>query len=161
MASLNQCNFIGRLTEIPQIKYLPNGDPVVNFSIAINEKYKDKTGETKEQTEFVRIVAFRKLAEIMGQYLKKGSQVFISGKMKTRKWQDQNGQDRYTTEIIADQMQMLGSKDDGNRGQNDHSSNRHDNRDSSGSQNYAAAKGGNMPMQNPQTQFEDDEMIPF
>ena len=113
MADLNQCNFIGRLGADPEIRYMPNGDPVANFSIAVGEKWTDKqTGEAKENTEWVRIVAFRKLAEIIAEYLQKGSQVFISGKLKTRKWTDNNGIERYTTEIIADQMQMLGSKQD-------------------------------------------------
>ena len=115
----------------------------------------DEFGEAKENTEWVRIVAFRKLAEIIAEYLQKGSQVFISGKMKTRKWQDQNGQDRYTTEIIADQMQMLGSKQDSNRPPP------HGDKqplgDNKGSQNYARAKNGNTP---PQNDFIEDS-IPF
>ena len=149
MADLNQCNFIGRLGADPEIRYMPNGDPVANFSIAVGEKWTDKqTGEAKENTEWVRIVAFRKLAEIIAEYLKKGSQVFISGKLKTRKWQDQNGQDRYTTEIIADQMQMLGSKQDRPP---------HDSQppDRGSQKNYA--KNGNTP---PQNDFIEDS-IPF
>lgn len=157
MADLNQCNFIGRLGADPEIRYMPNGDPVANFSIAVGEKWTDKqTGEAKENTEWVRIVAFRKLAEIIAEYLQKGSQVFISGKMKTRKWQDQNGQDRYTTEIIADQMQMLGSKQDSNRPPP------HGDKqplgDNKGSQNYDRAKNGNAPP--PQNDFIEDS-IPF
>jgi single-strand DNA-binding protein len=96
----------------PEVRYLPNGDAIANFSLATTERWKDKaTGENKDATEWHRIVIYGKLAEIAEKYLKKGSQVYIEGKLKTRKWQDKTGQDRYTTEIIADQMQMLGSKE--------------------------------------------------
>ena len=105
---LNQCNFIGRLGADPETRYAPNGDAICNFRIAVGWKTKEKEG-----AEWVRISAFGKLAEICGQYLKKGSQVFIGGKMSTRKWQDKEGRDQYTTEIRADQMQMLGGRDDG------------------------------------------------
>lgn len=104
---LNQCNFIGRLGADPETRYAPNGDAICNFRIAVGWKTKEKEG-----SEWVRISAFGKLAEICGQYLKKGSQVFIGGKMSTRKWQDKEGRDQYTTEIRADQMQMLGGKSD-------------------------------------------------
>ena len=108
---LNRCEFIGRLGQDPEIRYMPNGDAVANISIACGESWKDKnTGEKQERTEWVRVSAFKKLAEIIGEYLHKGSQVYISGKMRTRKWQDKDGNDRYTTEIIADQMQMLDSR---------------------------------------------------
>jgi len=111
---LNQCNFIGRLGNDPEARFMPNGDAVTNFSIAIGESWKDKeSGEKKETVEWVRCTAWRKLGEICSKYLKKGSQVFVSGKMKTRKWQDKGGTDRYTTEIIVDKMQMLGGKKEG------------------------------------------------
>ena len=114
MTTLNQCQFIGNVGLTPEVRYSQSGDAICSFSIAVNETWRDKTtGEKKESTEWVRIVAYRKLAEICGEYLKKGTTIWVQGKMKTRKWQDQNGQDRYTTEIIADQMQMLGSRDDG------------------------------------------------
>ena len=116
MAAVNKCVFIGRLTDAPDIRYSQNGEQVTNINLAINERRKNKNGETHEITEFVRVVAFRKLAEIIGQYCKKGDQIYIEGKLQTRKWSDKSGQDHYTTEIIADQMQMLGSKDNGNRG---------------------------------------------
>jgi single-strand DNA-binding protein len=110
---LNQCNFIGRLGQDPEAKYMPSGSAVTNISIAVGEKWNDKqSGQPQERTEWVRVSAFGKLAEIMAQYLNKGSKVFISGKMRTRKWQDQSGQDRYTTEIVADQMQMLDSRNE-------------------------------------------------
>lgn len=108
---LNQCNFIGRLGRDPEIRYAANGNAVANLSIACGESWKDKTtGEKHEKTEWVRLVAFGKLAEIIGEYCKKGQQIFASGKLQTRKWQDKEGQDRYTTEVVLDQMQLLGSK---------------------------------------------------
>lgn len=111
---LNHCSFIGRLGRDPETKYLPNGDAVTNFSIAVGESWKDKdSGEKKETVEWVRCTAWRKLGEICGEYLKKGGQVFVSGKMKTREWTDKEGVKRYTTEIIVDRMQMLGGKKDG------------------------------------------------
>lgn len=110
MASLNQCNFIGNLGKDPEIRYLPNGDAVANFSIACTETWKDKQGEKQEKTEWVRVTAFGKLAQIISQYVVKGSQVFISGKMQTRKWQNKEGQEQYTTEIVANEMKMLGGK---------------------------------------------------
>lgn len=110
MASLNKCLFIGNLTADPEIRTMPNGEQVANFSIALNEKYKAKDGNIVENVEYVRIVLYRRLAEIAGQYLTKGSQVYIEGRLKTRKWQDSNGQDRYTTEIQGDNLQMLGGR---------------------------------------------------
>jgi single-strand DNA-binding protein len=110
MASLNKCLFIGNLTADPEIRTMPNGDQVANFSIALNEKYKAKDGNIVENVEYVRIVIYRKLAEIAAQYLHKGSQVYIEGRLKTRKWQDNNGQDRYSTEIQCDNLQMLGGR---------------------------------------------------
>ena len=110
MSDLNQCSFIGRLGQDPDIKYTQGGKPVANISLACSEQWKDKQGVKQEKTEWIRGVAFGKLAEIIGEYLKKGSQVFIQGKMQTRKWQDKEGNDRYTTEINIRDMQMLGSK---------------------------------------------------
>lgn len=108
---LNKCLFIGRLGADPDVRYMPNGKAVANFRIAVGSSWKDKqTGDKKEQTEWVSIVAFDKLGEICSEYLRKGSQVFIEGAMRTRKWQDKEGKDRYTTEIIASQMQMLGGR---------------------------------------------------
>ena len=110
MASLNKCLFIGNLTADPEIRTMPNGEQVANFSIALNEKYKAKDGNVVENVEYVRIVLYRRLAEIAGQYLTKGSQVYIEGRLKTRKWQDNNGQDRYSTEIQCDNFQMLSGR---------------------------------------------------
>ena len=108
--SVNKCLFIGNLTANPEIRTMPNGEQVANFSIALNERYKAKDGNIVENVEYVRIVLYRRLAEIAGQYLRKGSQIYVEGRLKTRKWQDQNGQDRYVTEIYGDHLQMLGSK---------------------------------------------------
>ena len=110
--SVNKCIFIGNLTADPEIRMMPNGEQVANFSIALNERYKAKDGNIVENVEYVRIVLYRRLAEIAGQYLHKGSQVYIEGRLKTRKWQDSNGQDRYTTEIQGDNLQMLGGRQD-------------------------------------------------
>ena len=110
--SVNKCFFIGNLTADPEIRTMPNGEQVANFSIALNERYKAKDGNIVENVEYVRIVLYRRLAEIAGQYLHKGSQVYIEGRLKTRKWQDNNGQDRYTTEIQGYNLQVLGSRQD-------------------------------------------------
>ena len=107
---LNQCNFIGRLGRDPEVRYTQSGKAVSSFSIACSEK---RGGE--ETTEWVNVVAWEKLAEICGQYLRKGSLVFVGGRMQTRKWQDQNGNDRYTTEIVAREMKMLDSRGGGDR----------------------------------------------
>ncbi len=110
---INKFIGIGNLTKDPEVRYMPNGEAVTNVTIACNDSYKDKTtGEKKEVVEFVRVVFFRKLAEIAGQYLKKGSQVYIEGSLKTRKW-EKDGHTNYTTEIVADSMQMLGSRQSG------------------------------------------------
>ena len=111
MASLNRAMIIGNCVADPEIRYLTSGDAVANLSVATNEKWTDKaTGEKKEKAEYHRISIFGKLAEVAGQYLKKGAPVYFEGRIETRKWQDKTGQDRYTTEIIADRMQLLGSK---------------------------------------------------
>lgn len=109
---LNQCNFIGRLGKEPEVRYMPNGKAVASLSIAVGSSWKDANGERQEATEWVNVAAFDKLGEICGEYLKKGSQVFISGRLKTEKYQ-KDGQDRYITKVIADRMQMLGGKSDG------------------------------------------------
>lgn len=114
MASVNKAILIGHLGKDPDVRYLPNGDQVTNITIATSEQWTDKqSGEKKESTEWHRVVFFRRLAEIAGQYLKKGAPVYIEGRLRTRKWQGQDGQDRYTTEIHADEMKMLGKKDGG------------------------------------------------
>lgn len=111
MASVNKWIGIGNLGRDPEMRYTASGEAICNFSIACSESWKDKaTGEKKEMTEWVRISFFGKLAEIAGQYLKKGSQVYIEGSLRTRKWTDKDGQERYTTEIRGEEMKMLGSR---------------------------------------------------
>jgi len=112
MASLNNCCFIGNVGKI-ETRYLTSGDAVVNLSLACNEHYKDKNGDKHEKVEWVNVTIYGKLAEIATKYVEKGKQIYISGRMSTRKWQDKSGQDRYTTEIIATEMKMLGSKPEG------------------------------------------------
>lgn len=114
MASLNKVLLIGNLGKDPEMRAMPNGDAVATFSIATTETWKDKQGQKQEKTEWHNITMFRGLAEIAGKYLKKGSSVYVEGRLQTRKWQDKTGADRYTTEIVADQMQMLGGKHAGN-----------------------------------------------
>lgn len=109
MASLNQCNFIGNVGKI-ESRHMSNGDQMVNLSLACNENYKDKNGEKQEKTEWINVNIYGKLAEITAQYVTKGMQIYISGRMQTRKYTDKQGIDRYTTEIIANEMKMLGSK---------------------------------------------------
>jgi single-strand DNA-binding protein len=113
MASVNKVILVGNLGKDPEVRYMPNGEAVCNFSIATTDSWKDKAGAKQERTEWHNIVMYRKLAEIAGEYLKKGHPVYVEGRLQTRKWQDKEGADRYTTEIIADQMQMLGGRDGG------------------------------------------------
>ena len=111
MKGINKVIIVGTLGRDPDMKYTASGTAIANISVATSESWKDKqTQEKKEKTEWHRVVAFSRLAEIIGEYLRKGSQVYIEGKLQTRKWQDQNGQDRYTTEVVANQMQMLGGR---------------------------------------------------
>ena len=111
---INKVILVGNLGKDPEVRYMPSGGAVANLTIATSESWKDKqTGEQKEQTEWHRVVMFGRLGEIAGEYLKKGSQVYIEGKLQTRKWQDQQGQDKYTTEIVASEMQMLGGRSGG------------------------------------------------
>jgi len=113
MAGINKVIIVGFLGNDPEIRTMPNGEQVANITVATSESWTDKnTGEKKTQTEWHRIVLYRRLTEIAGQYLTKGSQVYIEGRLKTRKWQDGNGQDRYTTEIQGDNLQMLGGRQD-------------------------------------------------
>ena len=111
---VNKVILVGNLGQDPEVKYMPSGQAVCNISIATTDSWNDKsTGEKQERTEWHRVVFFRKLAEIVGEYLRKGSQVYVEGRLQTRKWQDQSGADRYTTEIVANEMQMLGGRGSG------------------------------------------------
>ncbi|MDO6538600.1 single-stranded DNA-binding protein [Alteromonas stellipolaris] len=107
---VNKVILVGNLGNDPEVRYMPNGNAVANLSLATSESWKDPQGQMQERTEWHRLTMYRRLAEIAGEYLKKGSQIYVEGKLQTRKWQDQSGQDRYTTEIIVDQMQMLGGR---------------------------------------------------
>ena len=114
MAGVNKVILIGNLGNDPDMRYMPNGEPVANISIATSETWNDKnTGEKREKTEWHRVVAYRRTAEIIGQYTRKGSKLYVEGRLQTRKWTDQSGQQRYTTEIVADNIQMLDSRGGG------------------------------------------------
>jgi single-strand DNA-binding protein len=110
MASVNKVIIIGNLGRDPETRYMPDGGAITNISVATTDVWKDKNGEKQEKTEWHRVAFFGKLAEIAGEYLKKGSQVYVEGRLQTRKWQDKDGADKYMTEVIADRMQMLGSR---------------------------------------------------
>ncbi len=117
MASVNKVILVGNLGRDPEVRYSPDGAAICNVSIATTSQWKDKaTGERREETEWHRVVFYNRLAEIAGEYLKKGRPVYVEGRLKTRKWQDKDGHDRYTTEIIATEMQLLGSRDGGGAG---------------------------------------------
>jgi single-strand DNA-binding protein len=117
MASVNKVIIVGNVGRDPETRYMPSGDAVTNISVATSDRYKDKqTGEMKETTEWHRVAFFGKLAEIAGQYLKKGSQVYVEGRLRTRKWTDASGQEKYSTEIVSESMQMLGGKPVGGSG---------------------------------------------
>ena len=142
MAGINKAILIGRLGREPEVRYTPSGVAVANFSIATSEEWKDReTGEKQERTEWHKIVAWRRLGEICGEYLKKGSQVYIEGRLQTRDWEDRDGNRRYTTEIIAQNMQML------------------DRAGSVGRDMGAPSKEDGFPMEEPVSIPEDD--IPF
>ncbi|MDO8954987.1 MAG: single-stranded DNA-binding protein [Gammaproteobacteria bacterium] len=112
--TLNKVILIGRLGSDPEIRYMPNGNAIANLRLATNDGYKDKAGQFQESTEWHRVVLFGRLAEIAGQYLQKGRLVYVEGRIRTNKWQDKEGQDRYTTEILANEMQLLGGGAGGN-----------------------------------------------
>lgn len=152
MAEVNRVIVLGNLGNDPEIRTMPNGEAVANISVATSESWTDKnTGERKELTEWHRIVFYRRTAEVAGQYLKKGSKVYVEGRLRTRKWQDQHGQERYTTEIQGDVLQMLDSKPQGE------TSNQQT--QSSKPNAYAQAKNGNYTPP-PSNDFDDDQ-IPF
>jgi single-strand DNA-binding protein len=162
MASVNKVIIVGNLGRDPETRYMPNGEAVTNVAVATTESWKDKnSGEKKELTEWHRITFYRKLAEIAGQYLKKGSQVYVEGRLQTRKWTDKDGVERYTTEIIADTMQMLGSRQGMGGGapmDDDYGS------APAPRQNASAGSGGGAPRgaSKPAPNFNDmDDDIPF
>jgi single-strand DNA-binding protein len=155
MASVNKVILVGNLGRDPETRYMPEGGAITNISVATTDVWKDKNGEKQEKTEWHRVAFFGKLAEIAGEYLKKGSQVYVEGRLQTRKWQDKDGADKYTTEIIADRMQMLGSRQGMGGGSSDRDGGgERDSQPARGAAKPAAAKtGGKFD------DFEDD--IPF
>lgn len=176
---VNKVILVGNLGNDPEVRYMPNGNAVANLSLATSESWKDQQGQPQERTEWHRLTMYRRLAEIAGEYLRKGSQIYVEGKLQTRKWQDQSGNDRYTTEIIVDNMQMLGGRNQQNdggyqrspaaqpqsggqpQGQNQYQQqppaqqNQGFNQPQQGQQNQAPSK----PMAEPDFDFDDD--IPF
>lgn len=147
---VNKVILIGNLGQDPEVRYTPGGSAVANVSVATSTSWRDKTsGETQDRTEWHRVVFFNRLAEIVGEYLRKGARVYIEGSLRTRKWQDKSGADRYTTEIIANEMQMLDSRNNGNGGD----FNRADDHQPAG-----IGHEGNGPSAAPEA-FDDD--IPF
>lgn len=110
MPSVNKVILVGNLGKDPEVRNMPSGDAIANINLATTDSWKDKNGEKQERTEWHRVAFFGKLADVAGEYLRKGSQIYVEGRLQTRKWQDKDGQDRYTTEIVADRMQMLGGR---------------------------------------------------
>jgi single-strand DNA-binding protein len=144
--SVNLVILVGNLGADPELRYTPSGAAVVNFSLATSETYKDRDGNRQTKTEWHNIVAWRQLAEICGKYLHKGKQVYIEGSLQTRKWQDRDGNDRYTTEIVANQMQMLGGRDDSqcggqNRGHSQPANNGQNTENTSGIGGHSGGQG--------------------
>jgi len=160
---INKVILVGNLGNDPDVKYMPSGGAVTNISIATTDSWKDKTsGEKVDRTEWHRVVFFNRLAEIAGEYLKKGSQVYIEGALRTRKWQDQSGQDKYTTEIIGSEMQMLGSRSGGSGSFDQSAPQQSSNRPAP--QQQPSGQQQNRPNQAPQPaqNFDDfDDDIPF
>lgn len=164
---VNKVILVGNLGNDPEVRYMPNGNAVANLSLATSESWKDQQGQVQERTEWHRLTMYRRLAEIAGEYLAKGSQIYVEGKLQTRKWQDQQGQDRYTTEIIVDQMQMLGGREGGNGGQQggyqQQQGNRQGYQQQGNGQNRPSSQAGQNGQQKPpmsEPDFYDDE-IPF
>lgn len=160
---LNKVTLIGRLGVDPEVRYMPNGGAVTNIRLATTRRWKDRqSGERREETEWHRIVFFTRLAEIAGEYLRKGSLVYIEGRIRTQKWQDQNGQDRYTTEIVAEQMTMLDSKSGGTGNFNDGQSNSNYSAPQQTASSPQPSPNQQEPNSPPPASYEDfDDDIPF
>lgn len=153
MASLNKAQIIGNVGKDPELRYMPNGTACCTLSIATTRSWKDKQGEKQEETEWHRVSFFDKLAEIVGQYVQKGKPVYVEGRLKTKKWQDKEGRDTYTTEIIAEQMQLLGGRDEGQEPRSTRAP-------APAPRTHGDRVGG--PKNPPQTGFDDmDDDIPF
>jgi len=170
---VNKVILVGNLGNDPEVRYMPNGNAVANLSLATSESWKDQQGQQQEKTEWHRVTMYRRLAEIAGEYLKKGSQIYIEGKLQTRKWQDQQGNDKYTTEIIADQLQMLGGRMDGSQSSQNYAGNQQRTAQNNPNQDYQkmppnqggqSNQGGQQPQQPPkmaEPDFDFDDDIPF
>ncbi len=163
MASVNKVILVGNLGRDPEVRYLPSGDPVANVTIATSSKYKNKTGEMVEETEWHRVTFFGKLAEIVGQYLKKGRSIYVEGRIKTRKYTDKDGVEKYATDIIANEMQMLGSREGmGGPSGDDASASGGYTRPAPASRPAAAAAATQQTQAKPSSGFDDmDDDIPF
>jgi single-strand DNA-binding protein len=163
MASVNKVILVGNLGRDPEIRYLPSGDPVANVTIATSSKYKNKAGEMVEETEWHRVTFFGKLAEIVGQYLKKGRSVYVEGRIKTRKYTDKDGVEKYATDIIANEMQMLGSREGmGGPSGEDEGAGGGYSRPAPASRPAAAAAAAQQTQAKPSSGFDDmDDDIPF
>lgn len=159
---LNKVTLIGNLGADPEVRFMPSGGSVANISLATTRRWKDKqTGERKEATEWHRVIFFNRLAEIAGEYLKKGSQVYVEGRLQTRKWQGQDGQDRYTTEILAEELHMLGSRSGGTGQFNTEQSNSPASRPMPMTHNTPPTPSNAMPTP-PMPDYDDfDDDIPF
>ncbi len=157
---LNKVMLIGNLGADPEVRYMPSGGAVTTVNLATTRRWKDRqSGERKDQTEWHRVVFFNRIAEIAGEYLRKGSQVYIEGRIQTRKWQDQSGQDRYSTEIIAEEMQMLGSRSGGTAGMDNASQGGGYSAPQQGGGAPKPQQGGQTPPPPAYEDFDDD--IPF
>ncbi|MCW8828739.1 MAG: single-stranded DNA-binding protein [Gammaproteobacteria bacterium] len=162
---VNKVILVGNLGQDPEVRYTASGAAVANISVATSEQWTDKqSGQKQERTEWHRVVLFGRLGEIAGEYLKKGSQVYLEGKLQTRKWQDQNGQDRYSTEIVANEMQMLGGRSGGASDYNQGSSGGAPRQQSAPQQQQSGGSAQQQPAQAPAggSNFDDfDDDIPF
>ena len=143
MASVNKAILVGNVGRDPEVRYSPSGTAVCNLTLATTKKWKDKDGEAKEETEWHRVVLYQRLAEVAGVYVKKGKQIYIEGSLKTRKWTDKDGVDKYTTEIVADQMQLLGGREEPEK-----------------PKTHAEMKRGNSAPPPKKGRFDDDD-VPF
>ena len=155
---VNKVILVGNLGNDPEVRYMPNGDAVANLSIATSESWKDKQGQLQEKTEWHKLTAYRKLAEIIGEYVKKGSRLYVEGKLQTRKWQDQQGNDRYTTEVIISEMQMLGGNENKGTGSAPQQTPQQAPPQQQGQASAPQAQS-KPPMKEPDFDFDDD--IPF
>jgi single-strand DNA-binding protein len=157
---INKVIIVGNVGGDPETRYMPSGSAVTNITVATNESWKDKaSGEQKERTEWHRVVMFNRLGEVAAEYLRKGSQVYIEGKLRTNKWQDKSGNDRYTTEIIADEMQMLGGRGGAGGGNVGGTAPSGGDKQGGSQQGGGSSGGGNAPPQPGPDDFDDD--IPF